>query len=66
MPRSRSWSFGIHDEAVLAADELVEFLRTELTGLAQHLIDERGLAVVDVGDDGHIANVVANHASWCV
>jgi hypothetical protein len=27
--------------------------------LAQHRVDERRLAVVDVGDDGHVADVVA-------
>ncbi len=29
----------------------------EGTGLAQHRVDERGLAVIDVGDDGDIADV---------
>ena len=27
--------------------------------LAQHRVDQRGLAVVDVGDDGDVAQVVA-------
>ncbi len=31
----------------------------EGAGLAQHGVDERGLAVVDVGDDGDVAQVVA-------
>ena len=61
MPRSRSWSFGVHDEAVLAADELVEFLRPEQPGLPEHLVDERGLAVVNVGDDGDVPDVVPLH-----
>jgi hypothetical protein len=30
--------------------------------LPQHLIDEGRLAVVDVGDDGHIADIAALHA----
>jgi hypothetical protein len=29
--------------------------------LAEHLIDERGLAVVDVGDDGDVSEVAAGH-----
>ena len=33
----------------------------ELAALAQQAIDQRRLAVVDVGDDGHIADVVASH-----
>jgi hypothetical protein len=28
----------------------------EYAGLAQQLVDQRGLAVVDVGDDGDVAN----------
>ena len=31
----------------------------EGAGLPQHGVDERGLAVVDVGHDGHVADVVA-------
>ena len=34
-------------------------VRGERAGLAQHLVDERRLAVVDVGDDGDVADVVA-------
>ena len=29
--------------------------------LAEHRVDQRGLAVVDVGDDGHVADVVASN-----
>ncbi len=34
--------------------------------LAQHAIDQRRLAVVDVGDDGHVANILAayRHGGW--
>ena len=32
----------------------------ERAGLAQHRVHERGLAVVDVGDDGHVAQVGAD------
>ena len=32
----------------------------EDAALAQHGIDERGLAVIDVRDDGDVADVVAN------
>ena len=31
----------------------------EGAGLPEHGVDQRGLAVVDVGDDGHVADVVA-------
>ena len=31
----------------------------EHTGLAEHVVHERGLAVVDVGDDGHVADAVS-------
>ena len=34
-------------------------VRAEGAGLAEHRVDERGLAVVDVGDDGDVAQVVA-------
>src|SRR5262249_15018758 len=39
---------GIEDEAVLSAGEAVELFAAELSGLAHHLIDERGLAMIDV------------------
>ena len=32
----------------------------ERAGLAEHRVDERGLAVVDVGDDGDVAQVGAD------
>ena len=34
-------------------------VRAERAGLAEHRVDEGGLAVVDVGDDGDVAQVVA-------
>ena len=34
-------------------------VRAERAGLAEHRVDERGLAVVDVGDDRDVAHVVA-------
>jgi len=37
----------------------------ECAGLLQQAIDERGLAVVDVGDDGDVAKVHGS-ASWTV
>ena len=52
---------GVQDEAVLAADELVQLLGAEQAGLPEHLIDQGGLAVVDVGDDGDVADVVPLH-----
>ena len=50
---------GVEDAGVLPPQLS---LVAELAGLAQHLIDQRGLAVVDVGDDGDIADVVPLHA----
>ena len=44
---------GIHDPV---DDRLV---RAERPGLAEHRVDQRGLAVVDVRDDGDVAQVVA-------
>jgi hypothetical protein len=45
---------GIHDA-------FAEFLTlVERAGLTKELVDERGLAVVDVGDDGDVAKVL-NH-----
>ena len=35
-------------------------VRAEGAGLAEHRVDERGLAVVDVGDDGDVAEVGAD------
>ena len=32
-------------------------------GLAQHAIDQRGLAVIDMGDDGNVANVGAGDSA---
>ena len=38
-------------------------VRPERAGLAEHRVDERGLAVVDVGDDGDVAEVGSDGAS---
>ena len=54
---------GVHDEAVLAPDELVQFFRTEQARLPQHLVNQRRLAVVNVGDDRDVPNVVPLHGS---
>ena len=35
-------------------------MRGECASLAKHLIDESGLAVVDVGDDGNVSDVIAS------
>jgi hypothetical protein len=50
MPRSRSIAF----ESITRVDDLLVF--AESAGLAQELVDQRGLAMVDVGDDGDVAN----------
>ena len=49
MPRSLLDVVRVHDAL---GDVLV---RGEGAGLAQQLVDQRGLAVVDVGDDGDVA-----------
>ena len=40
---------------------LGELNRPELAGLAEHHVDQGGLAVVNVRDDRHVADVVASH-----
>ena len=55
MPRSRSRS--LESRMQLAA----QLALAEQAGLAQHLIDQRRLAVIDVGDDGDIAEVSTFH-----
>ena len=37
-----------------------ELAGAELAGLAEHRVDQGGLAVVDVGDDRHVSDVVAS------
>ncbi len=49
---------GVHDQAVLAALELVELGVPELAGLAKELVNQGGFPVVDVGDDGDVSEVV--------
>ena len=52
-------------EVVRVHDALCDMLmRGEGAGLAQQLVDQRGFAVVDVGDDGDVANV-ACHGKQC-
>ena len=51
----------IHDEAVLAADELIQLLGSELSRLPEHLIDESGFSVDNVGDDGDVSDIVPLH-----
>ena len=52
IPRSRSRSPVVHH--ALGLDLLA---LPEHAGLAQHGVDEGRLAVIDVGDDGHVAVV---------
>jgi hypothetical protein len=49
---------GIHD-ALAQVLALVQRV-----GLAQQLVDQRGLAVVDVGDDGDVAEVLEAHTGY--
>ena len=54
-------------QVVGVEDLLADQLRFAVPpALAQHAIDQAGLAVVDVGDDGHVADIGATHtASLC-
>jgi hypothetical protein len=45
---------GIEDEPVLSTGEAIQLLGAEESRLAHHHIDERGLAMIDVCDDGNI------------
>ena len=56
MPRSFSRSLRVHH----ALGDLL--VLAEGAGLAQQLVDQRGLAVVDVGDDGDVADLCVGHA----
>ncbi len=49
MPRSRSRSFGIHHPL---GDPLIV---AECAGLLEKPVDQRRLAMVDMGDDGDVA-----------
>src|SRR6185436_1766513 len=48
---------GIHDQVVLAAGELFELSGAEHARLHEHLVHQGGFAVVDVGDDGDVADM---------
>ena len=59
MPFSRSRS----PESMHAVDD--GLVRAEGAGLAEHRVDERGLAVVDMGDDRDVAQVVrGSRSAW--
>jgi rhodanese-related sulfurtransferase len=47
---------GVHDQVVLTARELLELAVAEVARLLEQLVDERGLAVVDVRDDRDVAS----------
>ena len=42
----------------------MELARAELAGLAEHRVNQGGLAVVNVGDNGHVPDIVASDHSW--
>src|SRR5262249_27010664 len=52
---------GIEDQAMLPARQAFQLLAAKQARLAHELIDERGLAVVDVSNNGNIAKVVSLH-----
>jgi hypothetical protein len=52
---------GVHDQAVLAAGELVELRLAEHARLVEQAVDQGGLAVVDVGDHGDVADAAGVH-----
>ena len=51
---------GIHD----ALDEFL--IGAEDAGLAEHGVDESGFAVVDVGDDSDIADILTHKSFVCL
>ena len=51
MPRSRSQIVGIHDPLLQLA------MFGERARLAQQLVDQRGFAVIDMGDDRDVAQL---------
>ena len=56
MPFSRSEIVGVHHPLGQ------RFVGAEDARLTEHVVDEGGLAVVDVGDDGDVADVLSgNH-----
>ena len=65
-PRSDGRVLGEDGDALLAL-EIVGvhhalgdgFVRAERAGLPEHVVDERGLAVVDVSDDGDVTDIFA-------
>ena len=57
MPRSRSRS--LESRMQPSARRELSSSSAEQAGLAHHLIDQRRLAVVDVGNDGHVAQIVS-------
>ena len=57
MPFSRSRS--IESMTRSLTDALLRLVGRERAGLPEHRVDERGLAVVDVGDDRDVAQVVS-------
>ncbi len=61
MPRSRSWSFESMMRPCWPPTSLSSSSDRNWPGLAEHLIDESRLAVVNVGDDGDVPNVVPLH-----
>ena len=55
MPRSRSMSPRVHN----AIGNLL--ILAEGAALFKHLVNQRGFAVVDVGDDGNVAQICTFH-----
>ena len=56
MPRSLSLDvIGVHDTVFNA------LVLTEDAALLEHFIDKRGLAVVNVGDNGYISQILSDH-----
>ena len=60
MPRSRSRSF---ESIAHSGDDLAA---AERARLLEEAVDQRGLAVVDVGDDGDVSYVTSLHENGVV
>ncbi len=54
---------GVHDEVMLPAGELFQLPGAEHPRLLEELVHERGLAVVDVGDDRDVTNCICERSA---
>ena len=58
----------VENQPVLSAGQSLQLAGAKQAGLAHHLIHQRRLAMIDVGNNGHISNIGALHVqiAWSV